>query len=256
MHILIIERDPDIAMELGAYLEQQGHCADYAAVGPLGWRLARAYDFDAIVLSQRDRMDALTACRKLRQLRSKHPAILLVGEECSIDSTLAAFEAGADDYMVRPVAFAEVNARLSALTRRRHSTPYKGITVGDLSVDIPSQMAHRAGRRLKLTRMEFKLLRTLMEAAPAVVTYSELELRLWGGSRGPRLGTNVRSQIYNLREVVDRPFDRPLIQTCRQLGYRLVEPGKRAGRAPYQRRAKACAHDAVVLARALQAGDE
>ncbi|GAB3103650.1 response regulator transcription factor [Lysobacter terrae] len=239
MHILIVESEPSVAMQLGDYLEARGHCADYAALGTLGWHLAKAYDFDAIILSHRNRLDALTACRKLRQLRSKYPAILLVGDECSIDSTLAAFEAGADDYMARPVAFAEIHARLSALTRRRYCKHHGGLAVGDLVLDVPSQMARRAGRRLELTPTEFKLLRILMEAAPAIVTYSELELCLWGGNRGRLLGTNVRSQIYNLREVVDRPFDKPLIQTCRQLGYRLVEPDKRGGRAPYQRRVKA-----------------
>ena len=239
MHILIVESDSLPATQLGDYFEQRGHSTDYAAHETLAMRLADAHDFDAIILSDRKRLDALALCRRLRKSTRRQSTILVVGELPSVEHTIAAFDAGSDDYLARPVAFAELHARLNALIRRRRTRHDSRLAIGDLELDAKGVDAWRGGRRLELSPTEFKLLRILVEAAPETVTYNELEICLWGRNRGHLLGTNVRSQVYNLRRIVDQPFDYPLIQTRRQLGYRIVVPDGSVSIIPYRRRKKA-----------------
>lgn len=230
MRILLIDSDNAAAVNLGDYLEQRGHSVDYAAGAKLALRLALTQDFHAVVLVARlSGQNGLTLCERLRATSRKSPALLLVGEEVSVAQRVAALDAGADDYLVRSVAIAEqVHARLKALRRRqRRNSPV--LQLGDLELDLGSMQARRQGKRLTLTATELKLLQALMEAAPEVLTYHDLESHLWGEGREGCSNLNLRAQIARLRRIIDQPFGTALIQVQRNVGYRMAatEEGRR-----------------------------
>lgn len=230
MNILLIEPDAAAAIKLGDYLEERGNVVDYAQRSELAVQLAAAHNFHAIVLAARlARHDGFKLCRQLREQVRKSPVILFVGDEPSLDMTLAAFEAGADDYIARPVAMAEIRARLIALVRRGSvSTVDTLLRVGDLEVDVLRMETRRAGRRVGLTPTEFRLLRVLMEATPHVVTYADLDACLWGEEGAGRSDTNLRAQVYKLRLAIDKPFETMLIETRRNVGYRIADTGRKS----------------------------
>lgn len=226
MRILLIESNAAAAASLGDFLDAQGHSVDYAASVPLALHLAATGNFQAIVLAHRPTgLDGLSLCRLLRTVsgQSPTPPILLSGENASVAHTVAAFEAGADDYLARPLAIAEAYARLKALARRCQRHAGSILQLGDLTLNLGTQEAHRQGVRLRLRPIEFKLLQILMEAAPNVLSSRALEAGLWGANRS-RVASNLWVQIYNLRRVVDQPFNIALIQTRYGLGYRMAVP--------------------------------
>ena len=139
----------------------------------------------------------------------------------TLDDKLKGFEAGADDYLVKPFALQELHARLQALYKRSHRNTDNLLTVGDLTMNRSTQQVHRAGRRVDLTPAGRRLLERLMEEAPAVVARDDLETLLWADERPD--GDALRSHLYKLRQAIDRPFDRPLIHTVHRIGYQIAE---------------------------------
>jgi len=123
MRLLVIEDNRDIAANLGDYLEDRGHTVDYAADGVTGLHLAVVNDFDAIVLDLNlPGIDGIEVCRKLRMEGRKQTPVLMLTARDSLESKLAGFESGADDYLVKPFALQEVEARLQVLARRTKPT--------------------------------------------------------------------------------------------------------------------------------------
>lgn len=225
MRVLLIHPDPSFSTGLGDTLERFGAVVDYAATGRLGIRMATAHAFDVLVLSaELPGSDGHEVCRRLREEFDVRIPIMMVGQAVGVEPTISALEAGADDYQSQPVVYVEMHARLRALCRRRDSV--KVLEIGDLRFDPVSGKVHRQGQPLSLTPTGLKLLQVLMEAAPRVVTYAELEAVVWGGG-GCRSTSSLRAQIYYLRNAVDKPFDLKLIRTCHSTGYRMVVPRMR-----------------------------
>lgn len=225
MHVLLIHADPVFAGSLGDALEHLGATVDYAATGRLGMRMATARAFDAIVLAaELPGADGLQVCRTLRETGAITP-VMMVSTHACVEATVAALQAGADDYRAQPIDFVEVHAHLRALSRCRR-TP-NVLEIGDLRFDPVTESVHREGERLLPTPMGLKLLRVLMEAAPRLVTHAELEACLWGPDSAVMSETNLRAQIHALRAVVDKPFDTPLIRTHHSAGYRMAVPRSR-----------------------------
>ena len=139
----------------------------------------------------------------------------------TLSDKLKGFEAGADDYLVKPFALQELHARLQALYKRSHRKIDNLLTVGDLTMNRSTLQVHRAGRRVELNPAGMKLLQRLMEEAPSVVTRDDLETLLWADE--PPDGDALRSHLYKLRQAIDRPFDSPLIHTVHRIGYRIAE---------------------------------
>ena len=223
MRILVIEDNRDIAANLGDYLEERGHTVDFAADGVTGLHLAVVNEFDAIVLDLNlPGMDGLELCRRLRGDARKQTPVLMLTARDSLEHKLTGFDAGADDYLVKPFALQEVEARLQVLGRRGRAQQPRVLTVSDVEYNLDTLEVRRQGRLLQLNPTALKILAALMEATPAVVTRQELETRVWGEELPD--SDSLRVHIHGLRAALDKPFDKPLIQTRHGIGYRIADP--------------------------------
>lgn len=220
MHLLVIEDNPDLVANLCDYLEVKGHACDVAYDGPGGLRLALENDYDAVVLDlMLPGMDGIVLCGRLREAGRAVPVLMLTARD-TLQDKLEGFTSGADDYLVKPFALQELEARLAALVRRaRGEQVQKRLTLGDLVLDPHTLQVQRGGTRLDLPPISFKILELLMRHAPRVVTRREIERTIWGDT--PPDSDVLRAHMHMLRAVVDRPFDRPLLHTVRGIGYRI-----------------------------------
>ena len=219
---LIVEDNRDICANIAAYLEKQGYILDFAYDGISAMHLALTHPFDIIVLDlMLPGMDGLSFCRKLRADAQVETPVLMLTARDTLDDRLKGFDAGADDYLVKPFALQELNARLRALYKRSHRRTDNLLTVGDLTLNRSTLQVHRAGRRVDLHPAGMKLLQRLMEEAPSVVARDDLETLLWADERPD--GDALRAHLYKLRQAIDRPFDVPLIHTVHRIGYRIAE---------------------------------
>jgi len=221
LRILVVEDHADIAENIADYLETKGHILDFAMDGIGGLHLAITQEYDAIVLDiMLPKMDGLTFCRKLRKEGGKQTPVLMLTARDTLDDKLEGFEAGTDDYLIKPFALEELAARLNALVRRSEVPPQQ-LYVADLEFDMGKMRVFRAGKEIKLNRVCLKILQILMQATPNVVKRIDLEQALWGDM--PPGSDALRSHIYALRLAIDKPFETPLIQTIHGLGYRLAD---------------------------------
>jgi DNA-binding response OmpR family regulator len=219
--ILMIEDNRDISEMVGEFLEHRGYSVDYAGDGLSGLHLAVAHSYNAIVIDlMLPGMDGLDVCRKLRREAKKSTPILMLTARDTLDDKLAGLEAGADDYLVKPFELRELEARLRALIRRdRHQVSTQTLKVRDLTLDTSTLYLERAGRELVLSPIGLKMLAILMRESPRVVSRQDIEREIWGDTL-PDSDT-LRSHLYNLRRVIDKPFDYPLLHTIHSAGYRL-----------------------------------
>jgi len=221
--ILIVEDHADIAEMVIDYLESRGFTADYAADGVTGLHLAVTNDYDAIVLDlMLPGMDGIKLCQKLREeARNKTPVIMLTARD-TLDDKLAGLATGADDYLVKPFAIKELEARLHALIRRnRGELTQEILSVGDLTVDTATLSVMRSGQELNLTPIALKILTVLMRASPAVVSRNDLERKVWGDVLPD--SDALKSHLYSLRKVIDKPFEQALLHTIQGRGYKIID---------------------------------
>ena len=219
---LIVEDNRDICGNIATYLEKLGYVLDFAHDGVTAMNLALTHPFDVIVLDLMiPRMDGLTFCHRLRAEAGIETPVLMLTARDTLDDRLKGFDAGADDYLVKPFALQELHARIRALYKRSHRHADNVLTVGDLTLNRSTLQVQRAGRRLEINPAGMKLLRRLMEESPSVVDRDELETLLWADERPD--GDALRSHMYKLRQAIDRPFDRPLLHTVHRIGYRIAE---------------------------------
>ncbi|WFC43963.1 response regulator transcription factor [Pseudoxanthomonas sp. SE1] len=222
MRALIVEDNRDICGNIATYLEKLGYVLDFAHDGVTAMNLALTNPFDVIVLDLMiPRMDGLTFCQRLRADAEIETPVLMLTAKDTLDDRLRGFDAGADDYLVKPFALQELHARIRALYKRSHRNADTLLTVGDLTLNRSTLQVHRAGRRVEINPAGMKLLRRLMEESPSVVDRDELETLLWADERPD--GDALRSHMYKLRQAIDRSFDRPLIHTVHRIGYRIAE---------------------------------
>ena len=220
---LVIEDNPDIASNIGDYLSDRGNVVDFAGDGITGLHLAVVNDYECIVLDlMLPGMDGLEVCRKLRQEARKHTPVLMLTARDALTQKLAGFETGADDYMVKPFALQELEARIQVLVRRSKPQQARVLQVADLAYNLDTLVVTRQGKSIQLNPIALKILQCLMEASPSVVTRQELEMRVWGEELPD--SDSLRVHIHTLRAAIDKPFDKPLIQTRHGIGYRLVDP--------------------------------
>ena len=221
LRVLVIEDQHDIAANIWDFLERRGYQVDHCADGASGLARALRDPFDAIVLDLGlPKLDGLDLCRALRQAGHGVPVLMLTARD-TLDDTLRGYAEGADDYMVKPFAMRELDARLRTLTR--HATqPTQALAVGGLHYDPHTMLATRDNQRIALTRLQGALLATLLRNHPNVSTHHSLLRAGWGDEGGdlPALQT----QIYELRGLIDRPFAQPMIQSVRGVGYRMMVP--------------------------------
>jgi DNA-binding response OmpR family regulator len=141
----------------------------------------------------------------------------------TLDDKISGLETGADDYLIKPFDIQELEARVRSLIRRHKGEIAKEIyTIGDLTVDTATLSVKRAGKELNMTPTGLRILTVLMRASPAVVSRREVERQVWGDIL-PDSDT-LRSHLYNLRKVIDKPFDKQLLHTIQGSGYKIVDP--------------------------------
>jgi DNA-binding response OmpR family regulator len=231
--ILLIEDNRNISEMVGEYLERRGFRVDYASDGQQGYQQAVEDTFDVIVLDlMLPRLDGLELCRKLRQEAKKSTPVLMLTARDTLDDKIRGLEAGGDDYLVKPFALQELEARVRALIRRdRRQVSAEVLRVGDLVLDTATLRATRNGQELQLSPIGLRLLTILMRESPRVVSRRDIEREIWGDAL-PDSDT-LRSHLYNLRKVIDKPFRTSLLHTIHSAGYRLAEletePAQRVG---------------------------
>lgn len=222
MKILLIEDSRDLALNMLDFFEAKGSTVDVASDGVSGLHLAASNEYDVIILDlMLPGIDGLSICRRLREVGKQKPILILTARD-SLDDKIAGLDAGADDYVIKPASFREVDARLRALIRRAQIR--EGSTrlqVGDLSFDPSTLKVMRAGRLVELPPIPLRLLEMLMRHSPRVIPREELERSVWGDS--PPDSDALRAHLHILRQAVDRHADRSLIRTLRGIGYQIVD---------------------------------
>ncbi len=221
MRVLIVEDNRDIAANIGDFLEARGHESDFALDGLGGLHLAITMEYDAIVLDiTLPGMDGLAFCRRLREDAGRNTPVLMLTARDTLDDKLAGFDAGADDYLVKPFELRELEARLGVLLKRGRPLRPERLCIGDLEIDLGRRVASRAGQPLALNRLCMTILIELAKASPNMVSRAELERRVWGDQ--PPASDTLRSHVYSLRRAVDKPFGTPLLHTIHGVGYRMA----------------------------------
>ena len=224
MRVLVVEDHKDIAANIGDYLEGRGGTVDFAYDGIGAMHLALTTKPDVIVLDVGlPGMDGLTFCRRLRQDAGQRTPILMLTARDTLDDKLAGFDAGTDDYLVKPFALQELWARLRALIQRTRPARDGVLAVADLELDPGARRVRRSGVELSLRPAPFAVLEALMRRSPNVVARAELESLLWGDE--PPAGDVLRSHVYALRRAVDKASEgAALIHTVHGVGYRVAPP--------------------------------
>lgn len=221
MKFLVIEDDRSLAEYVRGGLREHGHIADLAGDGHEGLMLAMEGGYDVLVIDRMlPRLDGLSLLRALREAGVKTPAIFLTAMD-GIEDRVEGLESGADDYLVKPFAFAELYARLNVLARR--PPPADTVTrlnVGDLRMDLVRRSVTRAERSIALQPTEFRLLEYLMRHAGRVVTRTMLLESVWDFHFDPKTNI-VETHISRLRAKIDKGFERELIVTVRGAGYKI-----------------------------------
>lgn len=224
MKLLIVEDDQEAAAYLKRALSEAGHNIDTAATGRDGLMLAAGEAYDVIVLDRMlPQIDGLAILRTIRASGVKTPVLLLTALG-GIDDRVEGLEAGADDYLVKPFAFAELLARVNALARRPPPQEVRTeLAVSDLKLDLLKRTVVRSGQRIELQPREFQLLEYLMRHAGRVVTRTMLLESVWDFHFDPKTNI-VETHMSRLRGKVDRGHAHELIHTVRGAGYVLREP--------------------------------
>ena len=234
--LLLIEDNEDILANLYAFLEPMGYELDCARNGKTGLSMAIEQHFDCIVLDvMLPGLDGVSLCRRLRQEHKCATPVIMLTARDAVADRVTGLEAGADDYLVKPFAFRELEARIRALLRRGRLQSATGMdrgglwTCADLTLNEEEHWAARQGRRLRLSPTGFRILKELLRVAPGLVRRQHLEQLLWGDE--PPEGSALRTHIHELRRELDKPFGLPLLHTVPHVGYRL-SPDPAEGGAP------------------------
>jgi len=222
LNILIIEDNAGLAANIYDYLEACGHHPDAAPDGESGLGLLAINRYDAVVLDwMMPRMDGMTMLGRLRQeVKSRIPVIVLTAKD-QLEHKLHGFLTGADDYVVKPVALAELEMRLRVLVQRTRGDVAESqvLEVADLRFDLGTLEVSRAGKPLPMTPVRRQLLELLMRRSPGLVRREELETLIWKDDVPDN--DVLRSHMHMLRKAVDGDAPRKLLKTIAGSGYRL-----------------------------------
>ncbi len=220
IYTLLVEDNVSLATTIIDYLALVGITCDYAANGNAGLNLALTNRYQAILLDiNMPKMNGLQVCEALRAEGIEVPILMLTARD-TLEDKLAGFDAGTDDYLVKPFQMEELAARIKALSKRK-SAQVTRLTLGDLVVDVQQKTASRAGQALELTPTGWIILETLLRHSPDIVSRETLERAIWpDGAPDTDL---LKAHFYRLRQQVDKPFDTALIHTITNHGFAIKE---------------------------------
>jgi two-component system OmpR family response regulator len=221
--VLVVEDDWETADFVASGLKRDGHLVEIAGDCTEGLSLAASEAHDILIVDRRlPDADGMSLVRDFRERGGTAPVIFLTTMS-SIDDRVEGFEAGGDDYLVKPFAVTELRAREQALTRRPLVSQSETVLrVGDLEMDLIRRQVVRAGHDIDLQSLEFRILEYLLRNKGRVVTRNMLLDRVWNFHFDPNTKV-VEANISRLRNKIDRPFARPLLHTIRGAGYILDE---------------------------------
>ena len=222
MRILLVEDEEKVSRFIVRGLASEGFAVDAAADGPRGLELATTYNYDLIILDlMLPGLSGTEVLRHIRRADHRVPILMLTARDAVADK-VEHLEAGADDYLTKPFAFAELMARAKALLRRGSVERPNVLRVTDLEIDRLSQQVKRAGRRIELTAKEYSLLEYLAANAGRVLSRTMIIDHVWDQSFDG--ATNIVDvYVRHLRSKVDDGHDRKLIRTVRGVGYRISD---------------------------------
>ncbi len=223
MKILIVEDNRDILQNVADYLGNQGFTIDYAEDGLTGLHLAATQEFALIILDlMLPGIDGVTLCKRLRDDAKNQTPIIMLTAKDQVKDKLVGFEAGADDYLVKPFDLSELKARIEAVLKRSQKTTVGNkLQVGDLTLNTTTLEVDRAGTLIKIGPIGLKVLECLMRASPEVVKKEKLEELIWGEE--PCESDVLRTHIHTLRQSIDKPFQKESLITVTRIGYRLID---------------------------------
>jgi two-component system OmpR family response regulator len=224
VRILIVEDEPKLARLLHRGLGEEGHAADVAATGEEALWMAQAAPYDAIVLDvMLPGVDGFSVCRMLRERKVWTPVLMLTARD-AVEARVEGLDTGADDYLLKPFAFAELLARLRALVRRGAVERPTQLEAGDLRLDPAARRVFRGATEIELSAKEFSLLEVFMRHAGETLSRVQLLDGAWDMAFESRSNV-VDVYVRYLREKIDRPFGRASLETVRGVGYRLRADG-------------------------------
>jgi two-component system copper resistance phosphate regulon response regulator CusR len=226
MRLLLVEDEKKVSDLVARALRAESYAIDVAEDGLRGWELAQSYEYDLIILDlMLPQLPGEELLRRIRRTNQRVPILVLTARAATEDK-VHNFEAGADDYLTKPFAFAELIMRVKALLRRGPITRSSVLRVGDLEVDRFTQQVRRGGRRIELTPKEYALLEYLAANPGRVFSRTMIIEHVWDQSF-EGLTNIVDVYVRHLRTKVDDPFPVKLIRTVRGVGYGLAESTER-----------------------------
>lgn len=222
MRILVAEDEKLLNEMITKTLTQEGYCVDSCFNGEEALHFLRMGEFDAVIMDiMMPKTDGITAVKAMRANKDSTPVIFLTAKD-SIADRVSGLDAGAEDYLVKPFAFAELLARLRALTRRNSGNETNIYTAADLTLDTKSKTVRRGDDVIALTAKEYDILEYLMYNKGIILSREKIENHVWNFDYSG--GTNVVDvYIRYLRKKIDAPYDKKLIQTIRGFGYMIEE---------------------------------
>jgi DNA-binding response OmpR family regulator len=224
VRILVVEDDKDLAHFVRKGLQEERHAVDVAEDGEAGLDLASSGGYDLMIVDvMLPKVDGLAFCRRVRGWGDHTPILLLTARD-TVEDKVAGLDTGADDYLTKPFAFAELVARVRALIRRGGPGPIPQLKAADLVVDVAAHRVWRAGKEIILTNKEYALLEYLLRNRNRVLTRTAIIEHVWGLTYDPT--TNIVDvHIRALRGKMDKDFAPALITTVRGVGYMLEAEG-------------------------------
>lgn len=222
MRILIIEDELKLSDNIKQGLTESGFAVDQAMDGEEGQYLADSEEYDVIILDiMLPKIDGITVCREIRKKQIKTP-ILMLTARARLEEKVEGLDAGADDYLTKPFAFAELKSRINALLRRSHNQPETLITISDLVIDPVGHTVTRNKKNISLTAKEFAILEFLARHKNEVVTRTQILEHTWDYNFDT-MSNIVDVFIATLRKKIDEGYKRKLLYTVRGVGFKLSE---------------------------------
>ena len=214
MKLLLVEDNQDIAGIISDFFEIKGYVLDYASDGQQGYELARKEHFDLIILDvMLPKMDGLTVCNRLREEGIDTPILMLTARDTTEDTLLG--------YLIKPFDLDILDARINALVRRTSGKQAKTeLQFEELLLDLTSNTLSRQGLTFSLNPTQFIIIKNLLLSAPKIVDKDAITYELWGDDEPEK--DVLRSHIYQLRNLIDKPFTHKYLKTIPKIGYQLI----------------------------------